>query len=207
MKTPLVYPKIPSPSDCPLKTCTGFEKYDGTNIHWKWDADFGWVSFGTRRDTYNLDDAFFSREHPGLEQVIQAFEPIKDKLHKCLDNKKIREATVFTEFFGPRSFAGSHHPDDEKSLVIIDVMFDDYMLPPDLFIGEMKKLPLARVVYQGKYNSAFTEAVRVGKFGVEEGVVCKGLVKDKLYMTKIKTNAYMRKLKNNFDKDWKEYWE
>jgi hypothetical protein len=207
MKVPLVYPKIPSPENCPLKTCIAFEKYDGTNIHWKWDVDFGWVSFGTRRDTYDLDDTSFTIYHPGLEQVIQAFDPIKDKLAKCLSNKRIKEAIVFTEFFGQHSFAGSHNAGDEKSLIIIDAMFDGMMLEPNLFLGELPKLPLARVVYRGKYNGNLIDDVRNGKYKVNEGVVCKGLVKDQLYMTKIKTNAYMRRLKNNFDKNWKEYWE
>lgn len=206
-KIPLVYPKIPSPMNCPLKRCTAFEKYDGTNIHWKWDVDFGWMSFGTRRDTYNLDNKLFSEEHPGLEQVIETFEPMRDSLNKCLKNKRIKEATIFTEFFGKNSFAGSHEPDDEKSLIIIDAMFDDVMLSPELFLGELKKQPLANVVYEGKYNARFIEDVRNGKYNVDEGVVCKGVIKDRVYMTKIKTKSYMLKLQGKFDSKWKDYWE
>src|SRR6478672_3764464 len=50
----LYYPKIPGGRDAPLGRYLAFEKYDGTNLHWDWDRDFGWHAFGTRRDQFNL---------------------------------------------------------------------------------------------------------------------------------------------------------
>jgi hypothetical protein len=37
----LYYPKIPGSRHAPLERCLAFEKYDGTNLHWSWDPDFG----------------------------------------------------------------------------------------------------------------------------------------------------------------------
>jgi hypothetical protein len=52
------------------------------------------------------------------------------------------------------------------------------------------------------------EDVRDGKYGVAEGVVCKGgSDPSNLWMVKIKTSAYMQKLKQTFQKDWEAYWE
>ena len=50
----LHYPKIPGSGNSPGSRCIAFEKYDGTNLHWDWDRDFGWHAFGTRRDVFNL---------------------------------------------------------------------------------------------------------------------------------------------------------
>ena len=46
-----------------------------------------------------------------------------------------------------------------------------------------------------------------GQFGVAEGVVCKGESDGKVWMAKIKTNAYMQRLKEAFADKWEDYWE
>jgi hypothetical protein len=54
----------------------------------------------------------------------------------------------------------------------------------------------------------FIDDVREGKYGVDEGVVCKGgSTADELWMVKIKTYAYMTKLQQAFKDDWENYWE
>ena len=47
----LHYPKMPDSRNCPDGRCLAFEKYDGTNLHWEWEREFGWHSFGARRDS------------------------------------------------------------------------------------------------------------------------------------------------------------
>jgi len=70
----LHYPKISGSRGCPNGRCIAFEKYDGTNLHWDWDRDFGWHAFGTRRDTFNLTA-------DGIEQFTRAHE----QLRECVD--------------------------------------------------------------------------------------------------------------------------
>jgi len=60
----LHYPKIPGSRDAPGGRCVAFEKYDGTNLHWDWDRDFGWHAFGTRRDSFNLTSIGSSHRPP-----------------------------------------------------------------------------------------------------------------------------------------------
>ena len=107
---------------------------------------------------------------------------------------------MFTEYFGPNSFAGLHKPDDPKRLVLFDVQAEpDGMLGPDRFIADFGHLPIARVVYRGKLSGKFAEEVRTGKYGVMEGVVCKGgSGGPDLWLAKIKTYAYLERLKRAF---------
>jgi hypothetical protein len=64
------------------------------------------------------------------------------------------------------------------------------------------------VVYEGKLTGKFTEDVREGKYDVDEGVVCKGgSDADDLWMVKVKTYAYLERLKQAFADRWEDYWE
>ena len=213
----LYYPKMPGSQNAPGGRCIAFEKYDGTNLHWDWDRDFGWHAFGTRRDEFNLTDegiAQFGQKHAHLKQAVAVFQNgLADGVEQVFrDNGTHREVAafkVFTEFLGPNSFAGLHKEDDPKELRLFDVQAEPSgMLGPSQFVADFGHLPIARVVYQGKLTGKFAEDVRLGKYGVAEGVVCKGGVGGAdLWMVKIKTNAYMDRLKQAFADRWEDYWE
>src|SRR4051794_29413871 len=64
--------RSPVAANAPNGRCVAFEKYDGTNLHWVWDREYGWITFGTRRDSFYLDStgvADFHAAHPGLEET------------------------------------------------------------------------------------------------------------------------------------------
>lgn len=220
MKIPLTYPKIPDTTGCELKKCVAYEKYDGTNLHWTWKTST-WVSFGTRRKTYTYSPKGFeefAQEHPGLEQAPLLFDP-DSVLQECLFmNYSGLNLTVFTEYGGPQSFAGQHVPGDTMSHVIIDVMKNKRLLKPDEFIdlfgstewnvkNGFDKFNVAKLIYSGKYSGQLVEDIRRGKYPVKEGAIIKGLIGSQVYMAKVKTNAYMERLKNEFKDTWKDYWE
>lgn len=244
MKIPLVYPKIPDGRLCPLNKCIVFEKYDGTNLHWVWKRDPGntmtftqsggtWTHFGTRRDQFELTEqgiADFNAAHPGLEEAVPIFNRTYRKLgsypipHKY-GPEQGNEVTLFTEFLGDKSFAGTHQVDDPKRLILIDVattyknlgivspgsfygdygQFDDH--PGNTAGTKIPEYHIASILYSGKYTGQLVEEIRRGKYKVNEGVVCKGMYDGKVYMVKIKTNAYMERLKSEFKDKWKNYWE
>ena len=213
----LLYPKIPSSRDCPGGRCLAFEKYDGTNLHWGWDRDFGWHALGTRRDEFNvIEDGIrqFLQVHAHLQDCVEVFQAtLADGVERVFrDNDwyhPFSSLKVFTEFFGPNSFAGLHKADDPKSLVLFDVLAEPYgLVGPEQFVANFGHLASARVVYRGKFTGKFAEDVRNGKYGVQEGVVCKGgSGGDDLWMAKIKTYAYMEQLKQAFAERWEEFWE
>ena len=213
----LHYPKIPGSRDAPLGKCIAFEKYDGTNLHWDWDRDFGWHSFGTRRDEFNLTpagEAQFATHHAHLRQCVETFNrTLAEDLETVFrTNPAYRESDsfkVFTEFLGPNSFAGLHKENDPKEVRLFDVWSEPYgMIGPHQFVADFGHLPIARVVYKGKLTGQFAEDVRSGKYNVAEGVICKGGAGGKdVWMVKIKTYEYMRRLKEAFADRWEDYWE
>ncbi|MGF1580132.1 MAG: hypothetical protein ACFCD0_12285 [Gemmataceae bacterium] len=213
----LHYPKIPSTKNCPGGRCIAFEKYDGTNMHWDWDRDFGWHAFGTRRDTFNLTDDgidLFAEKHPQQVECVEVFwetlaPSVDESFRKNPNYQEFQELKIFTEFLGTNSFAGAHKPDDPKELVLFDVEAEGFgIIGPDQFVDDFGHLRSARVIYRGKFTGKFIEDVRNGKYDVFEGVVCKGgKGGDDLWMAKIKTNAYQEQLKEAFQKNWEAYWE
>lgn len=213
MKVSLVYPKIPDGTNCPLKKCIAFEKLDGTNIHWIFKSNLGWLDFGTRRDRFPINNggvSKFEKAHPELSGLDKLWDPNSDLEFWLMDNPEYNdhnETIVFTEYWGPNSFAGQHNAQDDKQLTIIDVMVDGKFLSPEKLIKDFSNFGLPKVIYQGKYTGQFVEDVRKGKYPVNEGVVVKGVADDQVYMTKIKTNAYLEKLKLQFKDKWQDYWE
>jgi hypothetical protein len=63
-------------------------------------------------------------------------------------------------------------------------------------------------VYQGRFTGNLTEDVRAGKYPVAEGVVIKGGSGGAdVWMAKVKTNAYLERLRQAFGENWEDYWE
>ena len=213
----LHYPKIPGSRAAGAGRCVAFEKYDGSNLHWEWDRDFGWHAFGTRRDQFNLTDdgiESFGLRHAHLRECVDVFlstlaEGIEKVLHDHPHYREFSSAKAFAEFFGPHSFAGLHKDDDPKELRPFDVWVEPFgMIGPHRFVADFGQLSSARVVYEGKLTGKFAEDVRIGKYQVGEGVVCKGGEGGAdLWMAKIKTYAYMDRLKQAFADRWEDYWE
>jgi hypothetical protein len=119
----LHYPKIPGSRNAPDGRCLAFEKYDGTNLHWDWDRDFGWHAFGTRRDAFNLTEAgieLFAGQHAHLRQCVEVFRAtLMDCIEKVFREhsgyREFHALKVFTEYLGPNSFAGLHKEEDLKN--------------------------------------------------------------------------------------------
>src|SRR3954453_16888241 len=101
----LHYPKIPGSRNAPDGRCVAFEKYDGTNLHWDWDRDFGWHAFGTRRDQFNLTAegiAAFTAKHAQLQECVAVFsESWATNLEQVFREQEpyrgSQNLTVFTE--------------------------------------------------------------------------------------------------------------
>lgn len=213
MKIKLAYPKIPDTLDCPLRQCIAFEKYDGTNIHWTFKPGEGWQEYGVRRDRYDINTTgvrAFEAAHPelaGAHKLWDQDSKLEDFLNSNPKYNTAKEIIVFTEYFGPNSFAGQHDPKDTKQLIIFDVQVDGKIIPPDQFVEDFKQFNIARIIFQGKFSGQLFVDVRKGKYDVKEGVVVKGIFSSQVYMAKIKTEAYLDRLKKEFKDNWKEYWE
>jgi len=170
----------------------------------------------------------FDASDPEYGPAIQLFEkkyaePLAKAITDYPDFKKPQEAMAFMEFFGPHSLAGWHDPaslrsiglevetNDPKDVVVFDVNIHKrgFAGPKD-FIRAFEGLPVAEVVWQGFLLDDFIEDVREGRIVEGEGVVIKGgkSFDHSLWMAKIKTLAYLEKLKKHFGVGgWEAYWE
>lgn len=211
----LHYPKIPGGRDLPGGPCVAFEKLDGTNLHWAWDRDFGWHALGTRRDEFPLTPdglPAFAAAHPPLATAPEVFaatlaDPLEAVFRSHPGYRDAADAVAFAEFVGPNSFAGRHRAGDPMRVVLFDVRVGGGFVDPSTFVADFGHLPTPRVVYRGTATGAVTAAVRAGKFGVAEGVVLKGGTGGDIWMAKVKTDAYLARLKQAFADDWEAYWE
>lgn len=215
MKIKLAYPKIPDTLDCPLKQCVAFDKLDGTNIHMVINKG-KWTGFGTRRDRFPTGfegEASFCQAHPELKGVLDGDHWFLTDLDTYIkSNSKYSEAEeviLFFEYCGEKSFAGQHDPKDDCLLYLIDAQINGKMVPPEEFLEDFKdfKAYLPKIVFQGKFTGQLFVDVRKNKYNLKEGVVVKGVWSGNVYMAKIKTEAYLERLKKEFKDNWKEYWE
>lgn len=205
------YKSIDGPATAPNEPCHVFVKYDGSNLRSEWSEKRGWYKWGTRNRTtpitepiygegYNL---FLEKYGSGLEQIFR--------------QKKIPNALVYFEFFGSKTFAGMHKPDDPKSVVLFDVnVHKKGILDPEEFLFLFGHLKVAELLETSQMGDGLVEAIRTGTIGCEseyeirneipEGVICKGGKGHSLWMAKIKTHKYLQELKNCFQNDWEKYY-
>jgi len=208
MKT---YPSIPHYSNNGTlkrrsQLCFAFDKKDGSNIRCEFNKKLskksnfthGFKKFGTRNRLLDPNsmfgpaiEIFYEKYAEGLERVFTDNE----------EYKRVRMITVYLEYFGKNSFAGMHEDSDEKDLVLIDVFkFQKGFVQPKTFINDFGALGIPDVIYDGIYDEQFINDVRMNKFGLDEGVVVKGVEtvkgKENVWMVKIKTNEWLNKVKD-----------
>ncbi len=186
------------------RSCLAFVKYDGSNLRWEWSKKRGWYKFGTRHHLFDKSDAdfgvaidLFMNMAPQIEEVIKENFP------------GVQQITAFTEFYGPSSFAGHHIRGEGKTLRLFDICpYKKGILGPREFLKYFGKYPFSPgVIYDGPLTQEFVDGVRSGKYPVVEGVVCKGGEGHHLWMVKIKTDSYRKKLVDSFGPHWQKYWE
>jgi len=189
-----------------------FDKLDGSSFRAKWTPKQSFSVFGTRTQLIDETTSFWG-EMPRIFKKTHA-ELLDALLRQTFHNE--REITLFGEFLGVSSFAGNHNPAEPHRIVIFDALIghkNHYFLKPKEFIKLFSPVvEIPRVVYEGNLNDSFIADVRANKFNLSEGVVCKGLVTNgaymgKVWMCKIKTQAYIDRLKQTFGNEWEKYGE
>jgi hypothetical protein len=195
------YPKMPNAKNQPLgHQCIAFEKLDGSNLRWLWTAKKGWNRFGTRTRLFDSTDQQFGK---AVEQFLNT---LADPLEIIIRKQQAKSFTIFTEWWGANSFAGSHCSEDNMQLTIIDAVNNDTFLNVYQFLENFGDY-CPTIFYSGKFTEEFIQEVRDNRFNVSEGVVCKGLISKKIWMCKIKTNQYRERLMSQYGTEWNTYWE
>jgi hypothetical protein len=213
MKT---YPSIEHSAKAPQQPCYVFVKYDGSNIRAEWSKKRGWYKFGTRTQLLDESTPIFGTAIP---LFLQKYGDDLPKVFKA--DSQFRGAdtvTVFAEWFGAKSFAGRHLPEDSKDIVLFDVNpLKKGFLGPKRFVDTFGHLKVAEVLEISEMSPELVDRVRSGQLIVEskydvraevpEGVICKGGDGHAIWMAKIKTQRYYEELKARHPIDWQSLWE
>ena len=214
------YPTIQNSSKAPRGHGVGFVKFDGSNFRSKYTLKQGFNLYGSRREL--IDES-----HPILGEAITIFKrDYQDELTKFFKKDKElrneREIVVFGEFYGAKSFAGTHQQNDPKELTIFDVLVghkNHWFYTPLEFIRTFQSLvKIPPVLYMGNMNDKLISDVRTGvyttefhkltdnKFALFEGIVFKGTqtrgdAMGGVWKCKIKTNEYFDALRNRWGEE------
>jgi hypothetical protein len=142
-----------------------------------------------------------NKENPYVEAVNIFMDKYSLELDQIFNSEKIFRGvdtiTVYGEFFGENSFAGQHNWEEEHDVVIFDMFLykKDFLKPGD-FIDLFSHLGIPKVVYRGLLTDEFIKDVELNAFGwLKEGVVLKGVNENKVWMAKLKTNAWLEKVR------------
>lgn len=188
-----------------------FEKLDGSNFRAKWTRKSGFKLFGTRTQLVDENTEYWG-------QIVTLFkETIADELNGYFSSKlKADKLIVFGEYYGPNSFAGRHVDEDFHKIIPFDI-YDEKIksfMPPEKFYNELGAIVNIPKVLETEItlDDELIQSVRLGNYDVTEGVICKGLDRDGSFsggvpMYKIKTTAYLQKLKETFNHEWERYAE
>jgi len=169
-----------------------FDKIDGSNIRAEWNKKNGFWKFGTRS---RLLDA---SEKPFGEAISLLKGKYEDDLSRIFVEEKWKKVIAFFEFYGPNSCFGTH-ADEPHDVTLIDVNpYNKGILPPREYIDLFGSLDGPAVLYQGIVNQDFIDSVKNSALDgmTFEGVVCKGVKSNQTVMFKVKSQAWLSKLRS-----------
>lgn len=167
-----------------------FSKLDGSNIRCEWSPKQGFYKFGSRHQLIDKDSQF----NQAIDLIKSKYE---DDLSEIFLRLKYKSAVAFFEYFGPNSFAGQH---DFKSMdvVLFDVNpFNIGIISPEEFVDNYGHLHIPNILHKGYLTEEIVKMIKSSTLpGMpEEGVVAKGVDGGKLVMFKIKSNAWLDRLR------------
>lgn len=215
------YPKIlgVSKNDETIgQNCICFDKADGSNLRFEFNWKKGWYKFGTRRRMMDKNDPEYGC---AIEMFINKYGQFLENLMKS--NYRNSESLIaFAEFAGPYSFGGLHaddwlHQKDlmpkdktnaSKDVILFDLNVHKHgFIDPFRFVELCREVETPKIVYQGVLTEEFIQDVRNDKYDLKEGIVAKGGSGHKIWMRKVKTFSYLKKIQQVFETGWQNFWE
>jgi hypothetical protein len=170
-----------------------FNKLDGSNIRAEWNKKKGFYKFGTRHELINENSKPFGQAIPLIKNKYE------DDLSKIFIDKKWESVVCFFEYWGPSSFAGHHNFDEVMDVTLFDVNpFKNGLLSAADFISIFGHLDIPAICYSGYMTQEIFDQIRGSTLPnmTFEGVVAKGLYDKQPIMYKIKTEAWLGKLRD-----------
>lgn len=190
------YPKIEYHNKGPFgEECIAFDKIDGSNLRFEWSHKRGWYKFGSRNVMIDRNNEQFGI---GIEIFLNKYGEELDQIFRT-KYSKIPNFVVFGEFYGTNSFAGQHLDSDIKDVILFDVnQYQRGFIDPNEFIKNFGHLHIPKIIYKGDYNNQLISDIKSNKYNLSEGVIVKGTQGKETWMVKIKTQEWLRKVKEKF---------
>jgi hypothetical protein len=191
------YPSIPKEVRQDLY-CYCQPKYDGSLIRSEWNIKQGFYKHGTKNQLTDEKTMPFGRAIPLLKSKYEA------DLAMVFKEQGWRDAICFFEFWGEDSFAGSHNFEKPMDITLLDVNpYKRGILVPTEFIKLFWHLDIPKVLYEGHITTQIFDQIKQSTLpGMSfEGVVCKGQENGQPVMFKIKSKAWLNKLKTHCNGD------
>jgi hypothetical protein len=169
-----------------------FSKKDGSQIRGEYNPKRGFYKFGTRHELIDHNSKPFG----------QAISLVKNKYENDIGiickAKKWESVICFFEFWGEQSFAGNHNFDEPMDVTLFDAApYKRGILPPKEFIAHFGYLDIPQICYNGIITPEVFDLIKQSKLPNigNEGIVAKGEEDNHPIMFKIKTQAWLDKLK------------
>ena len=167
-----------------------FDKLDGSNIRAEWSDKKGFYKFGSR--TKLIDE-----NHPVFGEAVKLIQEKAEQLSSIFKRQNWKRVVAFFEFHGENSFAGSHE-DEQHYVTLIDVsVYKKGMLEPRQFVQLFREVGIPNLLFTGRLNENLVTSVKNGTLEgmTYEGVVCKHVDKGIHHMFKVKSRAWLSRLK------------
>lgn len=192
------------------KPCYIYNKYDGSNIRFEM-KERELVKIGTRTRLMDENDPVFG---PAVPAFLEKIHDYLSRTNTYLDAKlrqNSKRNVYFCEWHGPNSFAGSHDPNDQMTLTLIDLHVGNHgFIKPNLFHKMFQGTSkVAEMLYGGYLVPELISEVRtqtgVFESGLTEGVVIRINTNGDWETIKVKTNAWLERVKAKYGQDWEQY--
>jgi peroxiredoxin family protein len=174
-----------------------WDKLDGSNIRAEYSSKNGFYKFGSRH-------VLIDEKTPVFGESISLIKQVEPQLIEIFKSQKYSNVVAFFEFYGENSFAGNHK-EEPYQIKLIDInVFKVGMLDTREFNKLFKDTGLLpKLLHVGKVNQTMIDAVKESRL---EGMTFEGVVaKSNEGMFKIKSNAWLQKLKEFCKDDDKLY--
>lgn len=175
-----------------------FDKLDGSNVRVEFSLKNGFDKFGTRKKLMSDDSGILNQS----KDLIMQYE---QRVHDIFKKNKWQEGTLFFEFHGPNSFAGFHDESDDFKVSLIDAHIRKIgFLPPKEYLKAFEdNVEMSQFLMIAKFNKTLLEKIKNGTLeGVTlEGVIGKTVARNTIVRCKVKSKAWIDRLKNKCGDD------
>jgi hypothetical protein len=170
-----------------------WDKIDGSQIRVEWNRKQGFYKFGSRKVLIG-EDSFLK------EAIFLIKGTYEQTITNMFKKEQIERAICFFEFYGNNSAFGQHIQ-EPHNVILFDIApyKKGLMLSPDfLRLTSKYDIRTPKILYRGNFTHTLYEAIKNSTLPnmTFEGAVCKGTKDKQPLMFKIKSNAWLTKLRN-----------